>query len=299
MTSVSELIKTLREKTGAGMLDCKKALAESNNDIEQAIDWLRKKGLSVANKKSDRVIAEGLVAVASNNNHAVLLEVNSETDFVARNETFQSFVKSLANLSLNLTTKNTAEDLKALNFGNGKTVADELVSQIATIGENLGIRRLQVLDVQNKHVALYVHNAIAENLGKMGVAVVFNKAPKNAEVAKQIAMHIAATSPKALNINDLDPQLVEREMAIQKDLAKQSGKPDNIIEKMLEGRLSKFYQEVVLLKQSFVINPDLTVEKVLQENDCSIVEYKLFVLGEGIEKQVVDFASEVNSISKA
>ncbi len=289
--NMSDLIKELREKSGAGILDCKKALAEAGNDIEKAIDWLRKKGLAVANKKSDRVTSEGLVCVAKDDNYAVILEVNSETDFVGRNDQFQMFVKNVANIALK--GAQNVEELKAQKYDGTKTVEEALVALIAIIGENLSIRRVERINIAGKITYSYIHNSIAENIGKIGVLVVLNAMPKNESLGRQLAMHIAASTPKALNIAELDKDLVEREMSVQKDLAKQSGKPDNIIEKMLEGRLSKFYQEVVLLEQPFVMDPDKKVQKVLQENSVDIFQYKIFILGEGIVKEVKDFAQEV------
>lgn len=291
-----DLIKNLRDKTGAGILDCKKALSETNNNIEEAVDWLRKKGLSSAGKKSSRVTAEGLVAVEHNDDSIILLEVNAETDFVAKNDSFQGFVKNIAKLALK--SDGTIESLKAMKYDNDRTVEEELVNLIATIGENLTIRRLQKFSTSGKYASFYIHGAINANLGKIAVVSIFDKEPKQAEVAKQLGMHIVANKPQSLSIESLDPAIVTREMDIQKELAKQSGKPDSIIEKMLEGRLSKFYQEIVLLEQAFVINPDLTVAKVLKENNCNVLEYSLFIVGDGIEKQVTDFAAEVQSMAK-
>ncbi len=292
----SDLIKALREKSGAGMMDCKRALSESLGDLEKAIDWLRKKGLSTASKKSDRVTAEGLVAVAVNGNSAVLVEVNSETDFVARNDQFQLFVKNLANIAFK--SDGTVESLKELPYDSSKSVKEALISLISTIGENLTIRRIKKFD-SDGYCCSYMHNAIEDGIGKIGVLVSFSSKPKNENLGKQIAMHIAATQPKSLDIVSLDSSLVEREKNIQRELALQSGKSKDIVEKMLDGRISKFYQEVCLLEQNFVVDPDKKISQVLRDNNTNILSYEYFILGAGIEKHIVDFAEEVaKTISK-
>lgn len=291
----ASLIKNLREKTGAGMMDCKKALLATAGEFEEAIDWLRKKGLATASKKSDRITAEGLVAVASNENCATIIEVNSETDFVARNENFQTFVKNLAIIALN--SNGTIENLKTLTYENNTTVEATLVNLISTIGENLTIRRLSKIDTKDSQVFTYIHNAVASGLGKIGVLVSLPKDAK-AELGKQLAMHIAASKPKALDSASLSQALIEREKNVQREIAAQSGKPAEIIEKMLEGRIAKFYQEVCLLEQPFVLDPDKKVAKVLKEHNTKINTYEYFVLGEGIEKEEVDFAKEVEAAIK-
>lgn len=289
----ASLIKELREKSGAGMMDCKRALSETSGNLEEAQDWLRKKGLSTATKKSERVTAEGLVAVASEAGKAVIVEVNSETDFVARNDQFQNFVKNIAQLALS--TSGDLDSLKKAPYGNGKSVEEELVSLISTIGENLTLRRVKQLQVSS-NVYSYMHNAIADGLGKIGVLISLDKTPLDQNLGKQLAMHIAANQPKSLSIENLDPALVEREKDVQRELAKQSGKPDDIIEKMLVGRIAKFYQEVCLLEQPFVMDPDKKVSDILKANNTNIVEFTFYILGDGIEKKVVDFAEEVAKV---
>ncbi len=286
------LIKELREKTGAGMMDCKKALNETNGNTEEAIDWLRKKGLSTASKKAERVTAEGLISVFQSENNATIIEVNSETDFVARNDNFQSFVKKISQLSINC---NSLEELKKTNYGNGKTIEEELLSLISTIGENLTIRRMQKIHTTG-NIYSYIHNSISTGLGKIGVILSLKGNPKNENLGKNLAMHIAANQPKSLNIEGLDISLVEREKNIQRELAKQSGKQDDIIEKMLIGRISKFYQEVCLLEQPFVMDPDKKVFDILKDNNTEIIDFVYYILGEGIEKENIDFAEEVAKV---
>lgn len=283
------LIKELRERTGSGMMDCKKALDETQGDMEAAIDWLRKKGLSNAAKKSDRVTAEGLVSAYVEGNEGVVLEVNSQTDFVAKNEKFQNFVKKLSKMALQV---ENVEELKKLPYEDGKTVEEELTNLISVIGENLTIRRLKKIKANGKLYS-YVHNAVVDGLGKIAVVVAFSDEGSSEGLGKQIAMHISATQPEALNIESLDPALVEREKEVQKAKALEEGKPADIVEKMLQGRINKFYQEVCLLEQSFVIDPDKKVSQVLKDNGVTLVDYAYYVLGAGIEKEESDFAAEV------
>lgn len=299
-------VKELRELTGAGMMDCKAALSETGGDMEAAVDWLRKKGISKADKKAGRTAAEGLIGVEPGLREAVVVEVNSETDFVARNVAFQELVANIAKVAL-AHGGNAEATAKAKYPGNDKTVAEMVKDAVATIGENLTFRRAARLAVGEGAVATYVHNAVADGLGKLGVLVAIETAGK-AEAAqafaRQVAMHVAATNPMALDVDAVDPAAIEREKAIFSEQARASGKPENIIEKMVEGRLRKFYEEVVLLKQAFVINPDLTVEKALKEAEKEIgaparlTGYVRFALGEGIEKEETDFAAEVAATAK-
>ncbi len=297
----AQQVKELRERTGAGMMDCKTALTETGGDMEAAIDWLRKKGLSKAAKKADRVAVEGLVGVAAAPRAAAVVEVNSETDFVARNERFQAIVSEVAKLALEA--EGDRDRLLAADFpGTGRTVADELTEAIATIGENLTLRRTAVLAVSEGVVATYVHNAVAEGLGKIGVLVALESAADEAvlaELGRRIAMHVAATSPLAVTVDELPAEAVERERTIFAEQARQSGKPENIIEKMVEGRIRKYYEEVVLLKQAFVLDPDKTVEAAVEEKGkeagapIRVAAFVRFALGEGLERQESDFAAEV------
>lgn len=292
------LVKELRETTGAGMMDCKKALSESNGEIEGAIDWLRTKGLAAAAKKSGRTAAEGLVAVASEDKKAAMVEVNAETDFVARNEAFQSFVESVAQVALKV--GEDLEAIKAATLASGRTVADELTHLIATIGENMSLRRARVLTVPSGVVATYVHGALRPGVGKIGVLAAV-EAPSASDainqLGRQIGMHVAATRPSALDVSSLDPAEVERERAVLIDQAKDSGKPEAIIEKMIEGRIRKFYEEVVLLEQVWVHDGESRVKKVLEQAGVKLVGFDRFQLGEGIEKEVDDFAAEVAKVS--
>ncbi|MBS1001028.1 elongation factor Ts [Acetobacter persici] len=292
------LVKELRETTGAGMMDCKKALSESNGEIEGAIDWLRTKGLAAAAKKSGRTAAEGLVAVASEDKKAAMVEVNAETDFVARNEAFQSFVEAVAQVALKV--GEDLEAIKAATLASGRTVADELTHLIATIGENMSLRRARVLTVPSGVVATYVHGALRPGVGKIGVLAAV-EAPSASDainqLGRQIGMHVAATRPSALDVTSLDPAEVERERAVLIDQAKDSGKPEAIIEKMIEGRIRKFYEEVVLLEQVWVHDGESRVKKVLEQAGVKLVGFDRFQLGEGIEKEVDDFAAEVAKVS--
>lgn len=299
-------VKELREMTGAGMMDCKAALAETAGDMEAAVDWLRKKGIAKADKKAGRTAAEGLVGVASNASSAVVVEVNSETDFVARNAAFQEIVRNVATVALD--TDGSAEAVASAAYpGTGKSVADTIKDAVGTIGENMSFRRAAKLSVSQGAVATYIHNGVADGLGKMGVLVAIETAG-NADAARafarQVAMHVAATNPLSLTAEEIDPAVVAREKDIYSDQARQSGKPEAIIEKMVEGRLRKFYEEVVLLKQAFVINPDVTVEKALKDAEkeigapAKVTAFVRFALGEGIEKETSDFAAEVAAAVK-
>ncbi|TGQ17763.1 MULTISPECIES: translation elongation factor Ts [unclassified Mesorhizobium] len=305
MTISAAQVKELRDLTGAGMMDCKAALNETNGDMEAAVDWLRKKGISKADKKAGRTAAEGLIGVDAGVREAAIVEVNSETDFVARNEQFQELVRNIAKVAL---AYGTTEAVAAAKYpGSDKTVTETVKDAVGTIGENINFRRSAKLTVPHGAVATYVHNAVADGLGKLGVLVAIettgNEHAANA-FARQVAMHVAASNPVALSAEEVDPALVEREKAIFSDQARQSGKPEAIIEKMVEGRLRKFYEEVVLLKQAFVLNPDITVEKALKDAEkeigapAKITAYLRYALGEGIEKETTDFAAEVAAAVK-
>ncbi len=301
MTLSASMVKELREKSGAGMMDCKKALVETNGNMEDAIDWLRKQGLSAVAKKSSRVAAEGLIGISINGVQGAIVEINSETDFVARNELFQSFVKKCSDLVL--THKSDIEALKALPFPDtDRSVDQELSNNIATIGENMNIRRVEYLEVSEGVLVSYIHNKITEDLGKLGVIVAIESNAKQSqllEVGKQIAMHIAATSPKSLNIEDLDSDLVNREREVLIDQAMSSGKPKKIAEKMVQGRLQKFFQEVVLNEQTSVIDGESKIKDIIKNlsndlgTDVQIKDFKILKLGEGIEVAENDFAAEV------
>jgi len=300
MSITASQVKELREKSGAGMMDCKKALNETNGDIDAAIDWLRTKGLAAAAKKSGRIASEGLVAVSVSGQLGAMIELNSETDFVSRNEEFQQFASTLAKLALE------ADDLDGLNAmdfpDTGRNVAEELTHKIATIGENMTLRRMQKLSVDDGMVVPYLHNAVADGLGRIGVLVGMESGADGAvlsSLGKQIAMHIAATSPASLSVSDLDPELVAREREVLIEQAKESGKPQEIAEKMVEGRMRKYYEEVVLLEQTFVIDGENKVGAVVEKaakdagSDIAVSGYAQFVLGAGIEKEETDFAAEV------
>jgi elongation factor Ts len=305
-TITAQMVKELRDKSGAGMMDCKKALAETNGDMEAAIDWLRAKGISKADKKSARTAAEGLIAVASEGTKAVVVEINSETDFVARNESFQELVASTARVAL--TTDGSVEAVAATTEPNsGKPVSEAIRDAVAKIGENMTLRRAAALSVDEGVVSTYVHNAVATDLGKLGVLVALkssgDKEALNA-IGRQVAMHVAATNPLALKPADVDAAVAEREKQIFIEQARESGKPDNIIEKMVEGRMRKFYEEVALLSQAFVINPDQTVAEAVKAAEAEVgapVEvtgFVRFALGEGVEKEESDFAAEVAAVAK-
>jgi len=290
------LVKDLRDKTGAGMMDCKRALTETAGDTEAAVDWLRKKGLAAAAKKSGRVAAEGLVGVVSAPGRAAMVEVNAETDFVARNETFQGFVEAVAKIALDV-----GEDLDAIKAapfpGTGRTVAEELTQLVATIGENMNLRRARVLRVGSGVVATYVHNTLKPGLGKIGVLVAVEGTGEMSvleTLGRQVGMHIAATSPESIDIDGVDSAALEREKSVLTEQARASGRPDNIIEKMVEGRIRKFYEEVVLLEQVWVHDGESRVKAVLAKAGVKLVGFARFKLGEGIDKpQGPDFASEV------
>ncbi|MBT7220300.1 MAG: elongation factor Ts, partial [Alphaproteobacteria bacterium] len=253
MSVTAALVKELREKSGAGMMDCKKALNETNGDMDAAIDWLRTKGLAAAAKKSGRVASEGLVAISVSGTLGALVELNSETDFVSRNDEFQTFAKTLSSLALKASD---IEALKAMDYPNtGRTVAEELTHKIATIGENMSLRRMEKVSVESGAIVPYIHNATADGLGRIGVLVGLSSSADSAVLSglgKQIAMHIAATTPASISVDDLDPEMVARERDVLIEQAKASGKPQEIAEKMVEGRLRKYYEEVVLLEQTFV-----------------------------------------------
>lgn len=299
----ASMVKDLREKTGAGMMDAKKALIEVAGDMEAAVDWLRKKGLATAAKKSGRTAAEGLVAVAISGNKAAVLEVNAETDFVARNDQFQAFATKAAELALEA--KGDIAALANVAFEAGKNVQEKLTNLIATIGENMSLRRTQVLEVKEGAVVGYVHNAINPGLGKIGVLVALESAGDKAKLealGKQIAMHVAAANPQFLSSADVTPEAIEREKNVIRDTAKASGKPADIIEKMLEGRMRKFYEEICLLDQVFVMDGETKISKVLENvgkdvgAPVALAGYVRFQLGEGIEKVETDFAAEVASV---
>jgi elongation factor Ts len=295
------LVKDLREKTGAGMMDCKNALTASAGDVEAAIDWLRKKGLAAAAKKSGRVAAEGLVGVAHMPREGAVVEVNAETDFVARNEQFQAYVHTVAKQAL--TSSSDMESLRQMPHPSGRSVAEELTHLIATIGENMTLRRAAKLSVNQGVVATYIHNALAPELGRIGVLVALESAGdahKLNALGRQIAMHVAAAKPDALRIEEVDPTALNRERAVLVEQARASGKPEAIIEKMVEGRLRKYYEEVVLLEQVFVVDGETKVAKVVENAakdigaPVQLTGFVRFALGEGIEKaEGDDFAAEV------
>jgi len=299
------LVKDLREKTGAGMMDCKKALAETGGDLEAAIDWLRKKGLSAAAKKSGRVAAEGLVGVATSGTGGAVLEVNAETDFVARNDGFQAFVEAATQIAL--ATKGDVEKLKASAYpGTGRTVADELTHLIATIGENMQIRRSAYLSVSEGVVATYIHTAAKPGLGRIGVLVALESAgdkDKLTALGKQLAMHIAAANPQFLDVTSVDGAALEREKAIYREQAAGSGKPADIVEKMVLGRVRKYYEEVVFLEQNYIMDDkskvSAAVEKAAKDIGApvKVVGFLRYALGEGIQKEEKDFAAEVAAVS--
>jgi elongation factor Ts len=297
-------VKELRERTGAGMMDCKKALGETGGDMEAAIDWLRTKGLAAAAKKAGRTAAEGLVGVAVAGARGAVVEVNSETDFVAKNEQFQEFVRTVAGLAL--TASGTVEGLLAASWPAGGTVQEKLNSNIATIGENQSLRRAAVLQVSEGVVVPYVHNAVTPGLGKIGVLVALESsgdAEALGQLGKQLAMHIAAANPQALRGEDLDPSLVDRERGIAMEKASESGKPANIVEKMVEGAIAKFRKENALLSQVFVMDNKTKIEDVVAAEakrigaPVELTAYVRFQLGEGIEKKESDFAAEVAAAS--
>ncbi|MGF7161430.1 elongation factor Ts [Rhodoligotrophos appendicifer] len=302
----ASMVKELRESTGAGMMDCKSALAENDGDMDAAIDWLRKKGLSKAAKKSSRVAAEGLIGVSSKGLKGAIVEVNSETDFVARNERFQAMVSEIADLAL--VARGDVDALKAASMSDGKSVADYVTEAVATIGENMNVRRTGYVEVSDGIVATYVHSQVVPGLGKIGVLVGLESGGDKAKLAahgRQLAMHIAAASPIAVNPQDVDSSLVERERDVLAAQARESGKAEEIIAKMIEGRLRKYYEEVVLLHQVYVIDGENTVGKAIKEMEkdvgapITVAAFVRFAIGEGIEREAGDFASEVAAAAGA
>ncbi len=290
MAITAKLVKELRDTTGAGMMDAKKALTETDGDMEAAVDWLRTKGLAKAAKKSGRTAAEGLVAVAVDGGTGVAVEVNSETDFVGKNAEFQEMVAGIATAALGV---DDIDGLNATDMG-GKTVADTLTDKIATIGENMTLRRMA--KISGDTVVSYVHNAAASNMGKIGVLVAINGADEG--FARQVAMHVAAVNPAALNEDELDPAIVEKERQVQMDIARESGKPEAVIEKMIIGRMKKYLSEVTLVNQAFVVNPDLTVGDAAKEAGVEIAGFVRLEVGEGIVVEKEDFAAEVAKAAK-
>ncbi|MCB1518639.1 MAG: elongation factor Ts [Hyphomicrobiaceae bacterium] len=301
MTITAAMVKELREVTGVGMMDCKNALNATEGDMEAAIDWLRAKGLAKAAKKADRVAAEGLIGVAVAGTKGAAVEVNSETDFVARNEEFQAMVSAIAEIALS-----TGVDVDALAAaaypGAGKSVAERITDAVAKIGENMSLRRVETISVGEGAIGWYVHNAAATGLGRLGILVGLESSAGSATLealGKQIAMHIAATNPMAVRPEEIDADVVAREKAVFSEQAAASGKPAEIVEKMVEGRMRKFYEEVCLLSQAFVINPDQTVQQAIDEaaktagTPISVTGFVRLALGEGVEKQESDFAAEV------
>ena len=298
----ASLVKELRDKTGAGMMDCKNALVETNGNIEESIDWLRKKGISGAEKKSARVAADGVIAVSINTDAAALVEINSETDFVSRNPDFQKFAKNISEIAL--LHGQTIEELKKAKYlESGKSVEEALTDLIGLIGENIVLRRSSLLKNTNNNIfSSYIHGQVNEGLGKIGVILSIESnivSDKIKDLGKQLAMHIAASKPMAISSDDVDPEVIERERSILVEQAKDSGKPDNIIEKMVDGRISKFFSEITLLDQTWVIDGESKVSKIIKDLEkdlsCNILikDFKYFVLGEGIEVDKKDFATEV------
>tara|TARA_R110000765_G_scaffold10984_1_gene33636 strand:- start:43248 stop:44105 length:858 start_codon:yes stop_codon:yes gene_type:complete len=285
------MVKELRESTGAGMMDAKKALTENDGDMEAAVDWLRTKGLAKAAKKSGRTAAEGLVAVKVDGNKGIAVEVNSETDFVGKNAEFQGMVSGIADVAI---TVDSVDALNAAPMG-GKTVAEIVTDKIATIGENMSVRRMQ--SITGDTVVSYVHNAAAPGMGKIGVLVAMTGGDD--AFGKQVAMHIAAVNPASLSEDDLDASVVEKEKQVQMDIARESGKPEAVIEKMIVGRMKKYMSEVTLLNQQFVVNPDLTVADAAKEAGATITGFVRLEVGEGIEVVKEDFAAEVAKVGKS
>ena len=291
MSITAALVKELRDATGAGMMDAKKALTETDGDMQAAADWLRTKGLAKADKKSGRTAADGLVAVRTDGGRGVAVEVNSETDFVAKNEEFQSMVMDLATAALAV---DDVEALKSADLG-GKPASEVIIDAVAKIGENIQLRRMA--SVEGDRVASYVHNAVAQGVGKIGVLVAYSGA--DPDIPRQIAMHVAAINPVALDEASLDAAAVEKERDIQMEIARESGKPEAVIEKMIEGRMRKFIAESTLLNQAFVVNPDLTVGKAAAEAGIEVTGFVRLEVGEGIEKKEEDFAAEVAKAARA
>ena len=300
------LIKKLREITGCGIADCNKALANCSDDLDQSVDWLRKKGLSSAAKKSGRIAAEGVVAIKLNGNKASVIEVNAETDFVARNDKFQNLVNSLSDKSLDFNSD--IDAFKNSPFNGETSIEEEIKNQIGVIGENINLRRIDSLSVNSGIVSGYIHNVVQGNMGRIAVLVALESdadQDKLNDLGKQIAMHIAATKPESLNIESVDQGKLDREIAVLKEQAKSSGKPENIIEKMMQGRIRKYYEEIVLLEQFFVMDDKVKIKDVIANtakdlnSKIELTGYKLFVLGEGIEKKEEDFAAEVASMTNS
>lgn len=300
MSITSEMVRSLREKTGAGMMDCKKALTEMGADMEASIDWLRKKGLSAAAKKSGRIAADGLVGAIHLEKKGVCVEVNAETDFVAKNEHFQKYVRDVMHLALK--GFDDFESFKKMPYGTGRSVEEELTHLVTIIGENMNLRRVAGVSVNEGVVCSYIHNAEAENLGKIGVLVALESSgdkEKLESLAKKLAMHVAAAKPIALSIKDVPEEMLERERKIFTEQALASGKPEAVVSKMVEGRIRKYYEEVALLEQNFVMDPKKKIKNIIEEAagtlGCSVdlAAYVRFELGEGIEKKQEDFAAEV------
>ncbi len=305
MSITAAMVKELRDKTGAGMMDSKKALTENDGDMEAAVDWLRAKGIAKADKKAGRTAAEGLVGVAASGTSGAAVEVNSETDFVARNADFQKMVGEIATVAngIDATGNDVIAQVNAATLPSaGKSVEDHIKDAVGTIGENMNARRAARLSVGSGVVASYVHNATATDMGKIGVLIALESTgdtEKLNEFGRKVAMHVAANAPASLDVDDLDPALVDREKSVLTEQARESGKPDNVIEKMIVGRMNKFYQEVCLMKQAFVMDPDITVEKAVENAAAEVgapvklVAYARLAVGEGIEKEEEDFAAEV------
>lgn len=298
------LIKKLREATGCGIADCNKALGACENDFDKSVDWLRKKGLSSASKKSGRVTAEGVVAIQTNGTQGSVIEVNAETDFVGRNDKFQNLVNELSQKAASFGSD--IEAFKSSDYESGVTISEEVSKQIGIIGENINLRRIDSVSVKEGSVSGYIHNVVSAGMGRIAVLIALESsvnASKLDELGKQIAMHVAAAKPEALNIESVNKDKLDREIAVLKDQAKNSGKPDNIIEKMMEGRIRKYYEEIVLLEQFFVMDDKVKIKDVIANfakeagSEIKLVDYKLFILGEGIEKKEDDFAAEVASMT--
>ncbi|AEI88954.1 MAG: translation elongation factor Ts [Candidatus Midichloria mitochondrii] len=308
MTEINaSMVKDLREKTGAGMMDCKKALVGCNGNMEEAVDWLRKKGLAAAGKRSGRVASEGVIVIATAPNKAIVLELNAETDFVTKNDKFQALARNLAAEAL----KHDIESMETLltresPYDNSKTVQEEIVEHIATIGENLTLRRLDYVSLNSGVIGSYIHSSVAEGMGKIGVLVLLESDSVSEEVktlAKQIAMHVAAAKPESLNIEQLDQALIEKEKSIFAEQALASGKPAAVVEKMVEGRMRKFYEEVVLLEQAYAIDNKIKISQMIADvakkvgSQIKVTKFIRYGLGEGIEKQESNFAAEVAAMA--
>ncbi|MEM7215895.1 MAG: translation elongation factor Ts [Pseudomonadota bacterium] len=306
MAITAALVKELREKSGAGMMDCKNALSETDGDVEAAMDWLRSKGIAKAEKKSGRVAAEGLIGIAGSGSAAAVVEVNSETDFVARNEQFQELVRNVSQTALD--TDGSVGAVSDAKIADGeKSVSEAITDAVATIGENMNLRRSSKLEVESGVVATYMHNAAGDGIGKIGVLVALESsgdAGALGAIGKQVAMHVAATNPISATKEEVPADVVERERAVYLEEAKESGKPQEIAEKMVVGKLNKFFKESVLLSQAFVINPDVSVEQAIKDAEKDVgapITFKAFVrlaLGEGVEKEEEDFAAEVAAAVK-